>query len=293
MRQDEAADGNGQIPALEAWQLRLVVADDALEPVLRAGASVVVDCSDSQPQDGSLVAVRHGGVVELWVYMAGFAGIGCQLAGRPIATLGVLGGTFRCRGPVDADRLRVVGRVLEPVGEGGCLGGGKGRGLARLDQERRQLTALRETLRQAIRRSPAPPDALRRHADISSLAAVAERFREQLADPTFAERFVLEQRLDAIDARLGLLDELIADATATGLNDALVKLEALWQLQPAGLAADDLEIRLLGSALPALRRLAADRTRLDAGAKPSPAAPPAEPRAQPLELVASPRGRRR
>jgi len=289
MRHDETAEAAGDAPALEAWQLRVTVPDDSLSPVLDAGAEVVVDCSDSAPVDGSLVAVRHGGALELWLYMAGFAGIGCRLAGRPVATLGVLGGGYRCRGPVDAERLRVVGRVLEP-GANGCGGG-----LARLDEERRRLSVLRDSLRHALRRCPVPPDELRGFADVSSLATLAERFRQQLADATFGERFVLEQRLDVIDARLALLDELIADATAAGLADALVKLETLWQLQPAELAPDDLEIRLLGSALPALRRMVADRARLGGAAAPTPSgpAPSAEPRPQPLELVASPRHRRR
>lgn len=282
MRQDDGAI-YGKASRLQAWQLEVRVADDALRPVLQAGAVVVVDCSERQPVNGSLVAVRHGDALELWVYMAGFAGIGCRLAGLTVATLGVLGGTFRYRGPVDSASLRIVGRVLEPGADG------RPDALARLDDERQRLVAQRDTTRQALRRCPLPPEELSGFADLATLPAVAERFGQQLADPTFGERFALELRLDAIDARLGLLDELIADATATGLADALVKLETLWQLQPADLAPDDLEMRLLGSALPALRRHVAERARLGGAPPPGAASMAGETRAQPLELVTSPR----
>lgn len=260
---------------LEPWQLPVTVADDALEPVLEAGQTVIVDCSDHALVGGGLYAVREGDALELWLFVPGFAGLGCQLEGREIGTLVGLGGTFRCRGPLDLEAIRLVGRVVEPAAGA----------LTDLACQQHQLAGLRETTRALLLRSGAiampRPRPTGGSVEAMALALVAE-----LRDRAFADRFALEQRLDAIDARLAYLDEQIAALPATGLAEALVKLETLAALQPEG--AQDLEPRLLASALDALHRLAGDAKRPGrSGRLPE----TAEPVAQPLELVASPRRR--
>ena len=261
---------------LEPWHLPVTVADDALEPVLEGGQTVIVDCSDHALVGGGLYAVRDGDTLELWLFVPGFAGLGCQLEGRAIGTLVGLGGTFRCRGPLDLEAIRLVGRVVEPAA--GSLGD--------LARQVRRLTSLRETTRALLLRSGAI--AMPRPRPIGgSVEAMAQALATELRDRIFADRFALEQRLDAIDARLAYLDELIASLPATGLAEALVKLETLAALQPAD--AQDLEPRLLASALVALHRLAGDAVRPGrSGGLPE----TVEPIGQPLELVASPRRRR-
>jgi hypothetical protein len=261
---------------LEPWQLLVTVADDALEPVLEVGQTVIVDCSDHALVGGGLYAVRDGDRLELWLFVPGFAGLGCQLEGRAIGTLVGLGGTFRCRGPLDLAAIRLVGRVVEPAADA----------LTELARQQRRLTGLRETTRALLLRSGAIVMPRPRPAG-GSVEAMAQALAAELGDRAFADRFALEQRLDAIDARLAYLDELVASLPATGLAEALVKLETLAALQPAG--AQDLEPRLLASALDALHRLAGDARRPGrSGGLPE----TAEPVAQPLELVASPRRRR-
>ena len=261
---------------LEPWQLPVTVADDALKPVLEVGQTVIVDCSDHALVGGGLYAVRDGDALELWLFVPGFAGLGCQLEGRAIGTLVGLGGTFRCRGPLDLAAIRLVGRVVEPAAGA----------LTELARQQRRLTGLRETTRALLLRSGAIAMPRPRPAS-GSVEAMAQALAAELSDRAFADRFALEQRLDAIDARLAYLDELVASLPATGLAEALVKLETLAALQPAG--AQDLEPRLLASALDALHRLAGESRRPGrSGGLPE----TAEPVAQPLELVASPRRRR-
>jgi hypothetical protein len=119
---------------------------------------------------------------------------------------------------------------------------------------------------------------------------VAEDLALRLRERAFADRFALQQRLDAIDARLAFLDELIADLPARGLSDALTKLETLAALQDAGI--DDLQTRLLRSAISALERAVRDARRPAREANGEAKIEPVEPPAQPLELVPSPRQRR-
>jgi hypothetical protein len=90
------------------------VGDDALEPVLSAGSRVIVDCSDHGLEGGGIYAVRDGDRLDLWLYQPGFDGLGCRFAGRSIGTLTVLGGSFRLRGPLAVEAIRLVGRVVEP-----------------------------------------------------------------------------------------------------------------------------------------------------------------------------------
>lgn len=270
---------------LAPWQLEVVVGDDALEPVLRAGQTVVVDCSDHALVGGGLYAVRDRDRLDLWLYQPGFVGLGCRFAGQSIGTLVVLGGCFRLRGPLPVEAIRLVGRVVEP-------GADRPEALADLRLEQARLLALRETTRAALlQRAPAAAPA-RPWAEAATIEAVAEGLATSLRNRAFAERFTLEQRLDAIDARLALLDELIAALPARGLGDALTKLETLAALQP--MDTDDLQTRLLRSAIAALQRLAGEARRPGrdaAGAGPTKPAP-VEPPAQPLDLVASPRRRR-
>lgn len=270
---------------LAPWQLAVEVGDDALEPVLYGGSTVIVDCSDHGLEGGGLYAVRDGDRLALWVYHPGFDGLGCRFAGQGIGTLTVLGGGFRLRGPLPVEAIRLVGRVVEP-------GPDRLQALAELREQQARLLGLRETTRAALLQNAGKAPAERRWAGAGSLELIADRLATRLRDRAFADRFALEQRLDAIDARLALLDELIAALPARGLADALTKLETLAALQDAG--ADDLQTRLLCSAITALQRVAADGRRpgreANGGAQMEAAA--AEPPAQPLELVPSPRQRR-
>jgi|GEM_PF-2238941 len=266
------------------WQLTVTVGDDALEPVLRQGSTVVVDCSDHTLEGGGIYAVRDGDRLDLWLYQPGFDGLGCRFAGQSIGTLTVLGGSFRLRGPLPGEAIRLVGRVVEPGPE-------QPGALAELRDQQARLLGLRETTRAALLQCLVKAPAERGWAAAGSIEAIADSLAARLRERAFADRFALEQRLDAIDARLALLDELIAALPGRGLADALTKLETLAALQDAGI--DDLQTRLLRSAITALQCVAGDGRRpgreADNEAKRQPAA---EPPAQPLELVASPRQRR-
>jgi hypothetical protein len=269
---------------LAPWQLEVEVGDDALEPVLRAGQTVVVDCSDHTLEGGALYAVRDSDRLDLWLYQPGFVGLGCRFAGESIGTLVALGGTFRLRGPLPVDAIRLVGRVVEP-------GPDQPQALADLRLQQARLLALRDTTRAALLQRAGTAAAALPWASAATIAAVAEGLATSLRNRAFADRFALEQRLDAIDARLALLDELIAALPARGLADALTKLETLAALQP--MDTDDLQTRLLRSAIAALERLAGEARR--PGREASEVAAKAsghEPQGQPLELVASPRRRR-
>ena len=237
--------------ALQPGQIRVVVTDDALEPLLREGQTTIVDSGDRRLESGGLYAVRDGDVVALWLFLVGFSGHGCRLDGQSIGTLAVLGGGFRLRGPLATDAIPVIGRVVEPLT-------GSGPALADLALQQERLGALRETIRAALVQLPA---ARRRTPVATSIEHATSALQQALADRSFAERFSLEQRLDSIDARLALIEELIAQAPAEGLDDVLIKLDALAALGVEG--ADRLEPRLLHSALDALRRLAGGASQAD------------------------------
>ncbi len=283
-RDAEAMSGNGLAP----WQLEVMVGDDSLEPVLPAGQKVVVDCSDHTLEGGGIYAVRDGDRLELWLYQPGFVGLGCRFAGQNIGTLVALGGSFRLRGPLSVEAIRLIGRVVEPDAEQPAA-------LAELRQQQTRLLALRETTRAALLQCAGTATYERPWATAPTVAAVADGLAASLRNRAFGDRFALEQRLDAVDARLAFLDDLIASLPARGLADALTKLETLAALQSVG--ADDLQERLLSSALAALQRLASearrpcrDTAKAVSGSGDDPET--AEPLAQPLELVASPRRRR-
>ena len=283
-REARTVTSNGLAP----WQLEVIVGDDALEPVLRAGQKVVVDCSDHALEGGGLYAVRDGDRLELWLYQPGFVGLGCRFAGESIGTLVALGGSFRLRGPLPVEAIRLIGRVVEPGAE-------RKDSLAELRQQQTRLLALRETTRAALLQRSGTAANERPWAAAPTVAEVADGLAASLRNRAFADRFALEQRLDAVDARLAFLDELIASLPARGLGDALTKLETLAALQPAG--ADDLQTRLLSSAVEALQQVAGEARRPGRDTcKPATGAggdsETADPPAQPLELVASPRRRR-
>ncbi len=288
---EHRTDGDGIAP--EPWQLRIAVEDDALEPLLRKGQTIIVDCSDRRLESGGIYAARDGDALALWLYLVGFSGLGCELGGEAVGTLAVLGGGFRLRGPLAAGAIRVVGRVIEPLT-------GRRPALADLAAQQQRLGALRGTTRAALLQLPATRRCLPSASSIEEGVSIVQ---QALADASFADRFMLEQRLDAIDARLALIEELIAETPAVGLDDSLVKLETLAGLGVDG--CDALEPRLLHSALDGLRRLAGAGKRPgretplgDAGAVLSGAGigveagrAAADRLAEPLELTASPRRR--
>ena len=282
---DERLNGEADT-ALQPWQLHVAVADDALEPLLQEGQTIIVDCSDRQLENGGIYAVRDGDALALWLFLVGFSGQGCCLGGQSIGTLAVLGGRFRLRGPLATDAILVVGRVVEPLT-------GSRPALADLASQQARLGALRETTRAALLQLPAARQCLPAAASIEQATSALQR---ALADRSFADRFALEQRLDSIDARLALTDELIAQVPADGLGDVLIKLDTLAALDVEG--SDGLEPRLLHSALDALRRLAGAARRpgretplAEAMAMSGKARTTSGAVAQPLELTASPRRR--
>lgn len=236
---------------VEPNYLRVTVLDDTLSPVLAAGQTVLIDSGDQALVGGAIYGVRAAGGLSLRLFVPGFAGIGCRLGMEAIGMLACLGGPLRWQGPVPLGRLQLVGRVVEPsVG-----------GLAMLARQQRLLTALRESTRTSLLAGDTSPFA---EPAGESVETIVESLATTLIDGSAADRFAMEQRLDAIDARLALLDELIADRPAEGLADAVVKLETLAALQPSG--SCELEPRLLGSALDALRRHVSDFAQADPGA---------------------------
>lgn len=277
-----------RLPADRPWLLALPVADDALAPSLPAGSVAVVDGTDRRLLDGEFFAVRRGEAVELGIWCEGFADLGFRLAGRPVGTFASLAEPPRWLGPVEPEELVVLGRVA------GALGPPEEAldPVLRLDRERAALAERLALARLELRElelewhdRPAPLAGLEGLAP----AALRARLEERRADPAMALRLDLERRIEALEARIGRLEALIAETPASGLEGVRAKLQLVWSLNHAPLPAveGDLERAAIGSALRALDALLAE----DAAARPEPsrASPP---RSAVLRLVPSPRRRR-
>lgn len=224
----------------------MVVADDALAPLLRQGQAVVVDWDDQELRTGGVYAFRDGKDLTLRLYLGGDDAFG----GRSGGTLVALSGDAELLGPVAVDSVAVIGRVVEPLTA-------RPPALADLGEQRRRLTSLRQKIAAALLQRLERPAA--GSAPIS-FGQAAEALPSEFDVPGAAQRLALERRLDAIDARLALLEALIAEAPADDLDDALVKLETLAALDLEG--SDTLEARLLRSAMEAMQRIVAGSGRL-------------------------------
>jgi len=275
----------------EPWQIHVVADDDALAPVVPAGGTVLVDCSDRKLADGGIFAVREDQDLQLWLYHEGFAGHGTMVGGRAVGTLSSLAGTFRCRGPVLIDKLLVVGRVVEPVSrEAGD------RAVDAWQRERAGLIAALEETRLGLRRLSATMpvvdlfDEPTTGGEGGSVSRLARRFEDAMQHQDFARRFALEQRMDAVGARLMLIEECLADIEVTEIDDVYAKLQVLWDLHyaPFPPLQNDLAARYIASSLRGLAgsgRLGRERPEA------APAPPAADPPSPHIQLVTSPRRR--
>lgn len=277
-----------RLPADRPWLLAVPVEDDALAPSLPAGSVAVVDATDRRLIEGEIYAVRRADLVELWLWCEGFATLGRRIAGRLVGTLASLAEPPRWRGPVEPDELVVLGRVVGALGpaESGADP------VPRLDQERATLAerlALarleRDELELDWHDRPNPLDGLEGLAP----AELRARLQERRADPASALRLDLERRIEALEARIGRLETLIAESPAASLEAVRAKLQLVWSLNHAPLPAveGDLERAAIGSALRALDTLLAGES-----AARTAAAPTSPPRSAVLRLVPSPRRRR-
>lgn len=224
----------------------MAVADDALAPLLRRGQAVVVDWDDQELQTGGVYAFRDGKDLTLRLYLGGDDALG----GRSGGMLAALSGDAEPLGLLAVDSVALVGRVVEPLTA-------RPPALTDLGEQRRRLLRPRRKIAAALLQRPPRPSV--EPAPMSFGQAVEVQQSEQ-DEPGAAQRFALEQRLDAIDARLALLEELIAETPADDLDDTLVKLQTLAALDVEG--SDTLEARLLRSAIEAMQRIAGATERL-------------------------------
>ena len=267
------------------WQIVLIMEDDALEPVVERGGSVVVDCSDRELIDGAIYAVRESNQLRPWLFHEGFAGQGSVIGGRRIGTLSSLGGGFRCKGPVPLDKILVVGKVMEPADTADAL--------QALQREREALIealeSARATLRQLSGTTPAI-DLAERNGTTSSITRLTRRFEEAMQDDAQANRFAVEQRIDAIGSRLMYIEERIADAEIDDAAGARTKLQVLWDLHYAPFPGlqNDLSARFISSTLRGLGRA---QGQIDDLATSEPSEKSAGGGRRSIQLVSSPRRR--
>ncbi|BCX18423.1 MAG: hypothetical protein KatS3mg117_2105 [Geminicoccaceae bacterium] len=276
-----------RLPADRPWLLAVPVEDDALAPSLPAGSVAVVDATDRRLVDGEIYAVRRAEAAELWLWCEGFARLGRSVGGRSVGTLASLGEPPRWRGPVEPEELVVLGRVV------GALGPAEPAAdlVLTLEQERaalaERLALARLELDEVEREWHDRPNPL---AGLEGLppGELRARLEARRADPSVALRLDLQLRIDALEARIGRLETLIAEAPAISLEGVRTKLQLVWSLNHAPLPAveGDLERAAIASALRALDALLASEPAA------RPAAPQAPPRSAVLRLVPSPRRRR-
>lgn len=227
------------------WLIEVKASDNALAPVVAKNEQVAIDCSERDLVDGAIYAVKNGDQVNLWLFQEGFAGQGPLASGEDIATLSSLAGGFRCSGPLAIGTIKVIGRLVGDVGE--AL-------VSKLAAERSLLLVALDDCRSAMRRHSGSLRDLKStdatQAD-DTLAVWRRRYDDMMADPSLSKRFALEQRIDAISARLMFLEDRIADAKTQEVADVTAKLQVLWDLHYAPFPAthDDLAARVLASAL--------------------------------------------
>ena len=256
--------------------MRVLSDDDALTPSIPENAVVLVDCSDQALVDGEIYAVRYDDELKLWLYRDGCAGVGTVVSNEAVATLSGLAGRFRFVGPIQANDLRVVGRVATQLNQGepaSAAGDANGESEMRetspttrdeledLTGERMVLMTTIENLRAAYvaavdddagtggRRAGA--------AEPASAEEIDELLHAACNDEGEGERFRLEQQLDALTSRLWQVERRLADCRVANLEGVKAKLDILWDTQYAPFPEwhDDLEARLIATAREALDAL--------------------------------------
>lgn len=233
------------------WLIEISAADNALAPVITKGETVAIDCSERDLVDGGVYAIKFDGEVALWVFHEGFAGVGPLASGEDIGTLASLAGSFRSSGPIALDSVKVIGRLARDV---------RPTVIATDNDERGLLLAALDECRNAVRRhSGGVRDWQLTDGSSSSdtLASWRRRYDEIVADADSNKRYALEQRIDALNARLMFLEERIADATVESSSDVAAKLQIMWDLHYAPFPAthSDLAARIVATALTGLKRL--------------------------------------
>ena len=219
----------------------------------------MVECSDRELIDGEIVAVRDGARVQLWLWQDGFAGLGRRFGGREAGALLPLAGRFRYVAPVEPETLEVVGRV---IGTPGSVEAAADPALGSAEERRALLLALvdAEAERREIAGDPAFEEAtvLPENAASMTPADLRAHLAEALSDPRRSRRFVIEQRIDALETRLLRVEDRLAAAPTRSLAGVKAKLELLWDRHYALRedAGDGLGRAVLGTALSALAELA-------------------------------------
>ncbi|MCB1972310.1 MAG: hypothetical protein H6851_17315 [Geminicoccaceae bacterium] len=282
-------NGNGKDMTASGapWQIAARLEDDALTPVIERGSQVVIDCSDRTLVDGGIYAIREGDQLKIWLFHEGFAGLGTVISGRKVGTLSSVAGTFRCRGPIQLDKLLVVGRVLD-MPQGGYAAGS----MAALRAERIALVNALEDARASLRRISGTTPAVDfndPNGAVTSISKVTRRYEEAMQDEDFSRRFALEQKMDAIGSRLMHIEERIADTEVDDVDGAYTKLQVLWDLHyaPFPNLQGDLGARFISSALRALGKTG----RVYAPREEEPVVMQAQGGTRPIQLVTSPRNR--
>lgn len=241
MAQPSSAEAAKKSP----WLIEITAADNALAPVITKNETVGVDCSERDLVDGGIYAVKTGDEVALWLFHEGFAGMGVLASGEDVGTLASLAGGFRCSGPLAIESVKVIGRLASDI---------QPTDIGRYASERSLLVAALDECRNAIRRHTGGLRELQWHEapqPADSLAKWRKRFDDLVADKEASKRFALEQRIDALNARLMFLEECIANSEAKSHQDVATKLRVLWDLHHAPFPAThgDLAARIVATAL--------------------------------------------
>lgn len=255
--------------AERSWHVRLLANDDALAPTLPAGSLAVVDTTERRLIDGEFYAVREGEAVGLWLWHAGFAGMGGRLGRREVGSLVSLAEPARWRAPVEPRELVVLGRVTGVLGATAAAA----EPVLRLEQEREALSE-QLTLAELERRDLdlAWHDRTDPLAGLSDLAPAEIRTRLERAcsDPAIAAKLGLERRIEGLQSRLARLEALIAETPTGSLEGVRAKLQLVWALHYAPFPEEEpsLERAAIGTALRALDAvLAAGRSGEVAGSE--------------------------
>lgn len=242
-----------RVEAERSWHVRVLAADDGLAPTLPAGSLAVVDTTERRLLDGEFYAVRDGEAVALWLWHAGFAGMGGRLAGREVGSLVSLAEPARWRAPVEPRELVVLGRVTGVLGATAAAADP----VLRLEQEREALSE-QLTLAELDRRDldlewHDRADPLRGLSDLAP-AEIRARLERARSDPAIAAKLDLERRIEGLQSRLSRLEASIAETPTTSLAGVRAKLQLVWALHYAPFPEDEpsLERAAIGTALRAL-----------------------------------------
>lgn len=229
------------------WVLGHLLEDNALRPSFAAGDRVWIDCSERGLEDGAVFAVRSDGTLAVRVFLSGLFGIGPRIGGRPIGFLCSLAGPLRLDGPFPREAIPVIGRVREAERIADLVAE-RARVLESLAWAQSALTRLRGRKGDTV---PLPPDAA------ASVEACRTRLAAALADEGLRPLLAAELVVDALAARAGRLEGVIAATPAADLHELEAKLRVLWDLEygPFPELQEEFAAHLLAGALEDLPRL--------------------------------------